>query len=141
MQPNLIHPIPVFIRKLERSLTAIQDDDLHEPLGQARRESKPIKLYAQIQTSDTDAPVVSEGGVVEKTDGYCLFRTADLRLARFEVERGDRIVQIGEAPNAREVDLYITKIRPMGHYPSASGHTLIRAYFEDRKPSRQRGDL
>lgn len=139
--PRLIHPIPVFIRQIQRSLTA-QDDDAHEPVGQARRKQKPIKLMGQIKTFDpTDAPDASSGGVTEHSSGYILFRTHDLKHLRITLQRGDRIVQIGEGKFADEVDYYITQKPRRGHYPEHRGATLQKFFFSDRKPSRQRGDL
>lgn len=139
--PRLIHPIPVWLRKEDRTFTAVYDNNLKEPVGQARRPQKPIKLVAQIFVGNTDNPMPSEGGVIERSDGYLLFRTSDLRDLKVEVDRGDRVVKIGDGDNAREVDYYITKLKWMGHYSWAGGPTLLRAYFEDRHPSHQRGDL
>jgi hypothetical protein len=135
---RLLHPVAVYLRKSDKEQTAVMDDRLHEPVGQVRRDRKPIKLVAQINDGRTKDPAASSGGVVESSDGYLLFRTKDLRAARVEVERGDRIVQIGDPPNDHEVDYYITKLKYMGHYPDKSGASLVRAYYEDREPSRHR---
>jgi hypothetical protein len=139
--PRLLHPVPILLRQIDRRFTAEYDDNLREPIGQARREKKPVRLVAQMKIGDTDRPQASEGGVLERSDGYALFRTQDLRAADVELDRGDRIVQIGDEPNDREVDYYITKFVWLGHYPSAKGPTLVKAFFEDRHPSRQRGAL
>ena len=139
--PRLIHPVPIFIRQIERSLTP-QDDDAREPVGQVYRNQKPIKLMGQVRYLDaTDAPAATPGGVIEHSSGYVLFRTLDLRARRIELQRGDRIVQIGEGALADEVDLYITQKPIRGHYPQHQGGTLQKFFFSDRKPSRQRGDL
>jgi len=139
--PRLLHPIPVWLRKADREFTAAYDHNLREPVGQVRREQKPIKLVAQISVGNADDPKASQGGVVEDSDGYLLFLTRDLKRAKVEVDRGDRVIKIGEGDNEREVDYYITKLKWMGHYPHAGGPTMVRAYFEDRHPSHQRGDL
>jgi hypothetical protein len=138
--PNLLHKTPVYIRQIDRSFT-VMDDNLREPIGQVRREKKPIKLIAQVKIGDTDDPDASEGGVTERSAGYLLFRTQDLRAAEVELQRGDRVVQIGDPPNDRETDYYLTKFQWRGHYPEHGGPTLLKAFFADRKPSRQRGDL
>lgn len=139
--PRLIHPIPVFIRQIQRSLT-VQDDDAREPVGQARRKQKPIKLMGQIRRFDpTDNPMATSGGVTEHTTGYVLFRTLDLKSRRLVLQRGDRIVQIGEGRLAEETDLYIVQKPLRGHYPEHQGATIQKFFFSDRKPSRQRGDL
>jgi hypothetical protein len=136
--PRLIHPIPVFLRKADREQTALMDDNLNEPVGQVRREQTPIKLMAQHGNVKDSAAMATEGGVNEKSDGYLLFLTADLNAARVTIERGDRVVQIGDGDVGREVDFYIVKLKYMGHYPRQRGPTLVRAYYEDRHPSRLR---
>lgn len=140
--PRLIHPVPVYIRKIDRAQTAEWDDNLHEPIGEVRRDEVPIKLHAQHQPNEESTPRVSfaAGGVILESDGYLLFRTSDLRDADVELEDGDRVVQMGDPPNDREVDFYLGKMKPMGHYPQHGGATLIRAYYADREPSRHRGD-
>lgn len=135
---KLIHPITVYLRKADKDQTAVMDDGLHEPVGQVRRKRKPIRLVAQVNDGRTNDPIASSGGVVENSDGYLLFRTKDLRVARTSVERGDRIVQIGESPNDHAVDYYIVKLKYLGHYPDKKGASLVRAYYEDREPSRHR---
>lgn len=140
-RPRLLHPVPVYIRKIDRDETAVMDHNLHEPVGQVRRPQKPLRLICQHQPNIKDRPAAAPGGAMEESDGYVLFRTQDLRLWKVTVERGDRIVQMGDPPNDYEVDYYITRTKPMGHYPSARGSTLLRCYYEDRHPSRQRGSL
>lgn len=136
--PRLIHPIPVYIRQKDVDYTAAYDHNLREPIGQVRREQKPVRLVAQIQEGLTDRARAEIGGVSENSDGYILFRTSDLYDKRFDIQRGDRIVQIGEGRNQRNVDYYIVALKYMGHYQSAKGATLVRAYYEDRHPSRLR---
>jgi len=140
MLPRLLHPINVLIKKADR-LQTFYDQDLHEPIGQVRRPQKPVVVWAQIKVLESDDPKASVGGVLENTRGYILLRTADLLNKHFTVERGDQIIQIGEGDYAREVDYYITRLQQRGHYPRAKGHTLIKAWFADRHPSRQQGDL
>lgn len=140
-QPNLLHPIAVWLRQIDRARTAVMDNVLKEPVGQVRREKKPVRLVAQMAIRDTDRPDAQPGNVVEESQGYLLFRTLDLRKARVTIDRGDRIVKIGDEPNQREADLYITRVQWRGHYQDQGGPTLLRAFFEDRHPSRQRGDL
>ena len=141
--PRLLHPVPVLIRQIDRKFSARMDDNLNEPIGQVRRKDrrKETEVRAQMKIGGTDIPTASEGGVTESSDGYALFLTSDLTKAHLTIARGDRIVKIGDSSNGREVDLYITKFEWRGHYPRAKGPTLLKAYFEDRAPSHQRGDL
>lgn len=138
--PRLIHPIKVQIKKAEKSVT-FYDDDLHEPIGQVKREEKPVSVWAQIKDLDEDDPQPASGGILETSRGYILMRIVDLKRAHLTIERGDQIVQIGEGANARIVNFYITKFQHRGHYPQAKGNTLLKAWFVDRHPSRQQGDL
>ena len=136
--PNLLHPIPIKLRKADRTFTAAYDEGFKEPVGQVRRKQKPIKLVAQINENESDAARATEGGVQKEGDGYALFRTRDLTAARVTLEDGDRIVEIGEGDKRREVDFYIFRFRHMGHYQGPGGSTLLRAYYHDRSPSRVR---
>jgi len=138
MRPNLIHPIPVYLRQAERELTAVQDDNLHEPVGQVRRPQAPTRLVAQVKWGLDQDQAAAEGGRRGSSDGYLLFRTADLRAKHITLAEGDCIVQIGEGNATQQTDLYITGFRWMGHYPDQRGASLVRAYFEDRAPSRMR---
>lgn len=139
--PRLLHRTPVYLRKIDREFTAVMDDNLHEPVGEVRREPKPIRLECQHQPNSKDDPrVASSGGIALESDGYCLFLTSELRAAKVTIEDGDRIVQIGDEPNDFTVNYYIVKVKPMGHYRQHGGATMLRAYYEDREPSRHRGD-
>lgn len=138
--PQLKHPIPVEIRKARKKFTAAYDDNFKEPVGQVYRKQKPIKLVAQIKIKDTDAPVFASGNISEQSNGYLLFLTEDLKDAGVTLERGDNVVKIGEGDNEREVDYFLTKFHWRGHYPAHGGPTLLKAFFQDRQPSRLRED-
>jgi len=42
--------------------------------------------------------------------------------------------------DGENTDAYIVKLTPCGHYPGF-GKTMVKAYFEDNQPSRQRLDI
>ncbi len=136
--PRLLNPVKVFLRKLDKEETAAVDDKLKEPIGQYRRKQKPIKLTAQIGKGSADRAVATEGGKSEKSDGYLLFLTRDLKVAKVTIEIGDRVVQIGEGASERQVDYYIIRLAWRGHYKEHRGHTMVKAFFEDRQSSRVR---
>lgn len=140
---RLLHPLPVYVQQIDRSGTPKFDANLAEPIGQVERWHKPIRLLGQVKLDDLDDPTASPGGIIEESSprSYIAFLTKDLHRVGITLQRGDRIIQIGDAPNATEVDYYITHFRHLAHYHQAKGNTLIRAYFRDRHPSRQRGDL
>lgn len=137
MRPSLIHPIPVFLRKAERTLTAVQDDNLHEPVGQVRRPQAPTRLLAQVSWGKDQRQDQAQEGNSGSSDGYLLFRTSDLRAKHLAVEIGDRITQIGDGAAAQPMDLYVVALTWMGHYPDQHGASLVKAHFEDRRPSRE----
>lgn len=138
--PRLLHKTPVYIRQIDRKFTARYDHNLKEPIGQVARPQAPLRLIAQVHIGPTDRPSATTGGVVKDSKGYMLFRTADLRSADVTLDRGDQVVQIGDKPNDRAVDYYIIHFDWKGHYAQHGGPTLVKAFFSDRKPSRQKGD-
>ena len=140
MLPRLIHPIPIYLRQKALDATPLFDHNMHEPIGQVHRDLKPIRLLAQVMINDTDSASPTQGPITESSNGYVLFLTRDLNARQLEINRGDRILKIGDGDNGRDVDLYIIKLMWRGHYPRAAGPTLLKAFFEDRQPSRLRND-
>ena len=136
--PRLLHRTLVKIRKANRQQTAIWDENFREPIGQVRRKQNPIELYAQVKNKKIDTAESTEGGVSLQSDGYLLFLWRDLINADVMIEQGDRIEEIGENDARREVDYYIVQTTPRGHYPEHGGPTMLKAFFQDREPSRHR---
>lgn len=130
--PNLLHPVPIVLQQLDTSNT-VYDDDYREPVQQASRVSNTT-LSGQVKWIHDDAMAHSRGGVRGDESGYVLFRYTDLAAASVTLRQNDRFITIGGV----ETDVYITRVRPMGHYPDQGGPTMVRAYFRDRQPSRQR---
>jgi hypothetical protein len=136
--PMLLHPIPVKLRKSDRAFTAAWDENFREPVGQVRRKQRPIELVAQVKNIRVENVVLKEGGKSEHADGYLLFLASDLERRKVTIETGDRIVEIGSGSRTREVDYYVVQVTGRGHYPEHFGHTMIKAFFQDREPSRHR---
>lgn len=134
--PRLIHPIPVTIEPLSRSTTEY-DDDLREPVGETSYGAPITGLEAQNKDIDDDVPKPRGEGVVEVTKGYLLFRQIDIDGV-YTPLRGDRVTRIG---NRTGLDLYVTKMQYRAHYPDQGGHSLVKIWYADRGPTRQRGDL
>lgn len=129
--PNLIHPVPIKIRQIQRGAT-YYDEDAREPIQHASRSttktiSGQVKWRSQFELGH------EKGGPTEGAAGYVLFRKIDLEAQAIELQDGDRFVEIGN----RETDVYVTALRPVGHYPDRVGYTMIKAFFEDRQPSKQ----
>jgi hypothetical protein len=138
--PTLLHPIPVKIRKADREQTAVWDENFREPVGQVRRKQNPIELIAQVKNKKEDRAVATEGGTSLQSDGYLLFLWRDLINADVTIEQGDRVVEIGSGDSRREVDYYIFETTGRGHYPEHGGHTLLKAFYQDRAPANVRND-
>ena len=132
VQPRLLHPVPIVIQQMDQS-TTMYDDDYREPIQQSQRFAN-VTLPGQVKwTVGLDELKMERGGVRLEAEGYVLFRYKDLKAKNITLKKDDRLITIGGV----EVDVYITKIQPMGHYPSAAGPTLVRAWFNDRQPNKQ----
>ena len=131
--PDLIHPIPVTITPLNRT-ALIMDENAREPMH-GSRAGTPFTVNAQIRWRDAYMPVPMATGVREEFDGYILVRTADLTALGQTIERGDQITRMG---NMLDLDVFVIDSEPTGHWPDQGGHTLMRYYFESRRPGYQR---
>jgi len=131
--PKLLHPVPVQIEQADRGST-IYDDDAREPIGQVA-VSAVVTISGQVKYgSSKQLGYQSGAGVQENEKGYVLFRQRDLDAASIALEPSDRITKIGTVDH----DVYISRIMPTGHYAEFGGNTLVKAFFEDRQPSKQR---
>jgi len=135
--PNLIHPVPIKIQKINRAGT-LMDEDAREPIQFAKREATlivpgQVKWVGQFKLEET------RGGVVEGSSGYVLFRQVDLDAANggvgIELEQNDRFTRIG----TRDTDVYVIELTPTGHYPDQGGHTMLKAWFGDRGAQKKGG--
>jgi hypothetical protein len=129
--PNLLHPVPVEIDQVDRG-TTIYDHDAREPIQQAARKSRVV-VQGQVKWEEQYAEGHTRSGTVEGALGYVLFRQVDLDAQSVVLQRGDRFGKIG----TRATDVYVTSLRPVGHYPAYAGHTMLKAFFSDRQPSKQ----
>lgn len=146
MQPNLIHPIPVEIRRMQPEVTVL-DPVAREPVRQMWRAGDGpgcgavLSLEAQVNWNDGEVarPSFPPGGVEEEWKGYLLFSVADLvslgvatenpdGTVTVAIARGDRISRIGR----RAVDLYVLFFRDVAGYTDQGGSTLLEVRFNDR---------
>jgi len=128
--PNLLHAVPVELVQIDTAST-LWDEDAREAVQQASR-STPITLQGQVKWGAVEEVEMERQGVAEGADGYVLFRKIDLDALGIVLAPNDRFTKIGHI----ETDVYILKLQPMGHYPDQGGHTLVRAWFEDRTPAK-----
>lgn len=135
--PRLIHPIPVVVR-LRRKAASKMDPDAREPVGKVARSVK-YNLQAQISWKRQKTDATSTGSET-KTEGYILLRRFDLDALGIDINEGDKIETIGTGIALVEGPFYITMIQYRGHYPGQGGHTLVKAWFNDKKPVRQKSN-
>lgn len=128
--PNLIHQVEVEIQQLNTSTTTY-DHDAREPVQFASRNAT-VTCPGQVKWGASMAASHTRGGAGEDADGYVLFRNVDLADRSITLKREDRIVSIGGVA----CNVYIKRLRPTGHYPDIGGPTMVKAFFEDRQPSR-----
>jgi hypothetical protein len=129
--PNLIHPIDVKIQQINIAAT-IYDEETREPIQKAAR-SATTTVKGQILWGKSENLKASAGGSEEQADGYVLFRYKDLIAKSIVLQLNDRFIKMGHV----DTDVYITSIQPLGHYPDQNGPALVKAYFQDRQPSKQ----
>lgn len=126
--PNLVHPVSVTIQKSDKS-NSVFDTDAREPIRVVRRTS--VTISAQVSMRRT-SPDPSVGGLLsERVGGYLIARVIDLNALSYSPTIGDKITNIGH----RTVDLYLSQVEDLGHYPGQNGATLLKIYFEDRRPA------
>jgi hypothetical protein len=130
--PRLRERVLVRLEPISRD-ESVNDEPFREPVGQPERQRTPAEFYARVVYGRADQPRAESGGAVEQTDGYIVVHTADLRRDDIDIQRGDKITQLGSKPNARTVELFITRSRPMAISSRANGASLMRFYFEDRE--------
>jgi len=129
VMPNLIHPVSVKVERLDESAT-VYDEDAREPVKQGSRKVV-YTLPAQVNWGAHNGMDPSDIGPSDNESGYVLFRKTECVAAGYHPQRKDRIIQIGSLTG---LTLYITSVRPMGHYPDQSGYTLWKCSFSDRSP-------
>jgi len=133
--PKLLFPTQVEIEIIDKAGTRY-NENAGEPVRRAKR-SASITIPAQPRYGSEDNPDLNREGVVEKTDGWLTMKTTDLIRRGLTddtgnpgIKRGSKIIRIGKKTG---LELYATKTRPLGHYDSTNGYSLVRVYFEDRK--------
>lgn len=135
MQPRLLHITDIDISRIDKSTTAY-DEDAREVIQQATRYTT-IALPGQIAQGQSKGLDLVIGGVQLRADGYVLFRKYDLDAAGFTIVVGDRFSKFGHL----DMDVYVIKLKWIGHYADKDGATLLKAFFQDRQPTKQVGEF
>lgn len=134
--PKLIHPLPTDVQPVDTGST-IQDDGYNEPV-QTVAYGETYTVAGQWKWMSDKELRMQDIGAVEFSTGYVLFRLSDLRALSKEIKRGDRIIGYGTGVARISLDVYVTKLRYEGHYPDQAGPALVKAFFNDRAPERQK---
>ncbi len=130
--PNLLHRVNCTIEQIDRTGT-LNDDDAREPVQHAER-SAAVTVQGQPKWVSEETLGTSRGGARSDSAGYVLFRYVDLNAAGVDLDINDRITIQGHIA----AEVYVTKVQPIGHYADQNGASLVKAWFADRKPAKQR---
>lgn len=130
--PNLLHPVPILLQRLDRGAT-VYDHDARTPVQTSRRLAD-VSVPGQVKWFSIEELQAAAGGATEQAKGYVVFRYIDLTARAASVAMGDRIQFTGNA--AQEV--YVTRLEPFAHYPDQGGPSMVKAWFTDRKPAKER---
>lgn len=149
MIPNLIHPVPCTVRRVNSAVTKF-DPRAREPVrrlwrsGDAPDTGSEVELSAQVNFNQGHVakPLFPDAGPELNYQGYLLVRVFDLLNAGiatyngdgtvdFGLARGDRIVKVGR----RRTNLFVVWFRDVAYYPDQLGASLLELDFSDRSPS------
>lgn len=130
--PNLLHITQILVHQIDRAGT-IMDAQAREPVQSAAR-LPPVQVPGQVRWLTGDELRVNAAGPTIDANGYVLFRYIDLTIAGITLQENDRI----EAQGHLTEEVYITRLMPCGHYADQNGATMVKAFFKDRKPAKQR---
>lgn len=128
VSPRLIHPVRVILEQIDKSATAF-NENAREPIRAVKR--KRLELYAQIKWDTMDEPEARRAGMGLNNSGYFLVQLEDTVEKGIDINRGDKVVQIGSMVFE---DLFVTGFQPMGHYQQ--GATLLKVVFKSRAEQR-----
>jgi len=129
VEPTLIHPVAVTIQQKDAVNTPFRSDAREPVRTMVRKADKALR--AQVNWRNTNDPTATYEGISEECDGYLLFKLKELAAASVTLQRGDRITKIA----GTTYELYITQLKPCGHYPDQGGPSMIKAFFATRNPT------
>lgn len=132
--PNLIHPINCTLQVLDTANT-IFDPDAREPL-QASERLADVIVQGQPRWVSQKQLEAAGFGPSDAVRGYVLFRFIDLTNAipPIALKINDRITLQGSLAD----EVYIVRLEPTAHYPDQGGASMVKAWFTDRQPAKER---
>ena len=135
MIPRLIQPIPVEISQINKSRTISSGgvSGRHETFGNVQRDVKFI-IQAQVAFGNVEQVTLFNSmlGASERAGGYLVLRFVDLKNLGKTLNRGDKILKIGDI--TCDYFLLHSKGDPAAHFSAIGGFTLFRMFFGDRNP-------
>lgn len=132
--PELIEPVKVLIQPINKTATTYSSgvSGRREIQNYVARKST-VTLDAQVVFGDTNQrPNFTQLGVDEQVKGYLVLRYKDLQDAATTLQRGDKIIKLGQL----DVEYFLlhSKGDPAAHFSSIGGFTLVRMFFADKEP-------
>lgn len=131
---DLIEAIDVVIEQIDKDSTPFPSgmSGRKFPVNHVERKTQ-VTLPAQVVHGDRDQKGnFSQLGADEERKGYIVVRYEDLTDQGVELERGDKIIKMGQF----DVELFLTHSTgdPAAHFTGIGGFTLVRMPFQDRDP-------
>lgn len=138
--PVLQNPISVIIEKIDKSKTNY-NNRLRENVNIIRRKT-PIAIDAQIVWKRSISSASKDGlnfegsqnfglaGISEESIGYFIVRFLDLNKLELVIEKGDKIIKLGQI----DTEYFVLGTRPAAHYVDQRGFALLMIFFKDRNP-------
>ncbi len=130
--PAPIHFVAITVEQIDRAAT-IFDPDAREPIQHANRKTQTI-IPGQPHWGSLERLRVEAGGPSSDAQGWVTFRFHDLDALGLSLQINDRFVQMGRL----STEVYIVRLEPKAPYPDQNGASLLRAWFADRAPSKER---
>lgn len=130
--PTLIHGVDITIEQIDRSAT-LYDEDAREPIQHAGRKTQVV-VKGQPHWRSEERLRVDAAGPTGDAQGWVTFRYADLDAQGIALEINDRIVKMGRTVT----EVYVVRLEPKAQYPDQDGPSLLRVWFSDRRPAKER---
>lgn len=127
--PNLKHPVNITVQVLNTT-TTVFDNRHREPIQQSSRTADQT-VPGQVAWFGQEQEVDVGGRKVDAT-GYVLFRYVDLQAKSITLKFNDRFSRLGNT----DALLYIVGLTPIGHYSDQGGATMVKAFFNDKQPTK-----
>lgn len=132
MDVDLIQPIDVIVEQIDKTATPFPSGVTGRkfPSNTIVRKTQ-ITLPAQVVFGDRDQKGnPTQMGTDEQRKGYIVIRYADLASQNVTLQRGDKIIKMGQL----NAELFLTHSSgdPAAHI--AGVFNLVRMFFQDRNP-------